>query len=348
MLGRVADDREGHHRQQDQIPGRAQDSRRLRIAQLALADGAVDAPRGSLGRVTPRSPVHRYPLLTLVLLLATACGGGSPSAEHATNTDSTSGGSDPSSADGADGEAPQEFQLHEADNSQREHPSQIESNATEAAIRFFVVDPDTGPISATVVKLTAPDGSVYYTGSTDSQGYAEMLVPVGQRYQLEYVSLGRNRTHASVNVPEGPRQDIRLTLRRHQWRPPAAPEPTAGTPATPQPSHERFVVDGILFDSGRATIQESSYSRLGNVVEFMQHMPDARIRISGYTDSMGDDERNRQLSQARAEAVRLYLVSQDIDAGRIEAVGYGEADPIASNDTESGRAQNRRIEVMEL
>jgi len=298
--------------------------------------------------------VHRLSLITLILFLATACGDESPPAEHATGSDSTSGGSDTSTAsDGAgassdeEGEN-QEFQLHGSDQSQREHPSQIESTADEAAIRFFVVDPDTGPISGTVIKLSAPDGSAYYTGSTDSQGYAEMLVPQGQRYQLEYLSLGRRTTRATVNVPEGPRQDIRLTLRRHQWHAPPAPEPTAGTPRPTEPARERFVLDGVLFDSGRATIQDSSYPRLDSVVEYMQHMPEARIRISGYTDSMGDAEANLQLSEARAQAVRLYLVAQDIDAARIEAAGYGEEDPVASNDTAEGRAQNRRIEAIEL
>ena len=294
--------------------------------------------------------MRRVQLISLVLFLSTACGGEEPTTT-AGGSESTSGGTDTSGGDSGgttEGETPQEFQLHDADNSHREHPSQIESNETEAAIRFFVVDPDTGPISGTVVKLTAPDGSKYYTGSTDSQGYAEMLVPAGQRYQLEYVSLGRNSTRASVNVPEGPNQDIRLTLRRHQWHPP--PAPAGATPGTtpPPPQHERFVLDGIEFETGSATIQESSYPRLARVIEFMQHMPDARIRISGYTDSMGDDDSNQQLSQSRAEAVRLYLVSQDIDAGRIEAIGYGEADPIATNDTAEGRSRNRRIEVMEL
>ncbi|NOY93404.1 MAG: OmpA family protein [Deltaproteobacteria bacterium] len=293
--------------------------------------------------------MHRLPLIIIALSLCAACGG-SPPTESAAGGESTAGGSDssPNGTPSADSES-QEFQLHDSDQSQREHPSQIESTETEAAIRFFVVDPETGPISGTVVKLTAPDGSAYYTGSTDSQGYAEMLVPAGQRYQLEYLSLGRRTTRASVNVAPGPRQDIRLTLRRRQWHPPARPAVTVAQEREQQPEpQQRFVLEGVLFDSGRATIQEQSYPRLDRVVEYMVHKPSARIRISGYTDSMGGSERNRQLSEARAQAVRLYLVAQDIDAGRIEAIGYGEEDPVASNDTAEGRAQNRRIEAVEL
>jgi len=289
--------------------------------------------------------VLRLQRIAILLLLVAAACGGSPRAQPTTRAEPAAEEASPSQAEDSTGAG--EFQLHDSDQSHRAHPSQIESTETEAAIRFFVVDPETGPISGTVIKLNAPDGSAYYTGSTDSQGYAEMLVPAGQRYQLEYLSLGRRTTRANVNVAPGPRQDIRLTLRRHRWRPPPRPEQPE-TAQAPEPPRERFVLEGVLFDTGRATIQEESYPRLERVVEYMVHMPDARIRISGYTDSMGDAERNRQLSEARAQAVRLYLVAHDIDAGRIEAVGYGEEDPVASNDTEEGRRRNRRIEAVEL
>jgi len=88
--------------------------------------------------------------------------------------------------------------------------------------------------------------------------------------------------------------------------------------------------------------------RLDRVVEYMTHKPSARIRIAGHTDNVGNARANQRLSKKRAEAVRDYLVSQGIDGGRIEAVGYGDERPIAPNDTEEGRQKNRRIEAIEL
>jgi outer membrane protein OmpA-like peptidoglycan-associated protein len=84
------------------------------------------------------------------------------------------------------------------------------------------------------------------------------------------------------------------------------------------------------------------------VVEFMMHKKKARIQISGHTDNMGKKAANKLLSQNRARACRDYVISKGIDASRIEAVGYGDERPIAPNDTEEGRAQNRRIEAVEL
>jgi outer membrane protein OmpA-like peptidoglycan-associated protein len=204
-------------------------------------------------------------------------------------------------------------------------------------MRLFVVDPNAGPIQNIVIKMTAPDGSVYYTKETDAQGYAEVLVPIGQRYEMEYLSLGRRNTTANVEVPSGPNQDLRLTLRYRRYR------GVEGEGETP-----RFVLDGVHFDSNSATIRPESHRRLDRVVEYMTHKPNARIRVAGYTDNVGNPRTNRTLSERRAQAVRAYLVSHGLDGGRIEAVGYGDESPIASNDTEEGRQQNRRIEAVEL
>jgi OOP family OmpA-OmpF porin len=88
--------------------------------------------------------------------------------------------------------------------------------------------------------------------------------------------------------------------------------------------------------------------RLDRVVEFMTYKKQARIQISGHTDNMGKKAANKVLSQNRANACRDYVISKGIDGSRIEAVGYGDERPIAPNDTEEGRQENRRIEAMEL
>lgn len=303
--------------------------------------------------------MQRLQLTAIALSLATACGASqSPGATASGSTDDSSPSSSPSDGP-SDSSGGDDFQLSSSDSAEQahgDHPSEITATATHAAMRLFVVDPDAGPTTGVVVKLTAPDGQAYYTHETDSQGYAEVLVPAGQRYDLEYLSLGRRSARAHVDVPSGPNQDIRLTLRYRRWRPPphalvVPTEPETPTPEAtpaPEPEPEGLVLEGILFGTNSATLQAESNPRLDRVVEFMTHMPSVRIRVSGHTDNVGDPQRNQALSEARAQAVRDYLVAHGIDGGRIEAVGYGDTHPVASNDTEEGRQQNRRIEAVEL
>ncbi len=101
---------------------------------------------------------------------------------------------------------------------------------------------------------------------------------------------------------------------------------------------------GIKFNEGSAAIAPESEGKLDRLIAILGRCPDATIEIGGHTDSGGTTARNQALSQIRAEAVVEYLEGAGIAADRLSAVGYGEADPIASNDTEEGRAQNRRIE----
>ncbi len=100
----------------------------------------------------------------------------------------------------------------------------------------------------------------------------------------------------------------------------------------------------IYFDFDRTTLKNESFTELNKVVDFLNQNPSVEIEISGHTDSKGSDEYNENLSQGRSEAVVQYIVSQGIDAYRLTARGYGEAKPIDTNDTEEGRANNRRVE----
>ena len=100
--------------------------------------------------------------------------------------------------------------------------------------------------------------------------------------------------------------------------------------------------------SGKAVIDPESYPRLDGVVEYMVYKKSARIEISGHTDNLGNPKTNKALSEKRAQACRDYLIKKGIDGGRIEAHGFGDERPIAPNDSEEGRRQNRRIEATEL
>lgn len=104
----------------------------------------------------------------------------------------------------------------------------------------------------------------------------------------------------------------------------------------------------VLFESGETSLREESLASLVEVVDLLQSEPGKNIRIEGHTDSTGASETNLQISQRRADAVLEALVSLGVDAGRITAAGMGEDFPIASNETDEGRRQNRRVDVILL
>lgn len=96
------------------------------------------------------------------------------------------------------------------------------------------------------------------------------------------------------------------------------------------------------FDSSNLT--SAAMANLDKLAEVLKNNPDTNINIYGHTDSKGSDEYNLSLSHRRAAAVKSYLVSKGIASSRMLTMGVGEKEPIASNDTEAGRAQNRRVE----
>ncbi len=102
----------------------------------------------------------------------------------------------------------------------------------------------------------------------------------------------------------------------------------------------------IRFESGRATIDPDSAGLLDRLVETALRCPTANIEIAGHTDADGEDAFNRTLSEKRAQAVTDYLVKAGLPANRFTAVGYGSSQPVASNDTDQGKAQNRRIDFV--
>lgn len=106
----------------------------------------------------------------------------------------------------------------------------------------------------------------------------------------------------------------------------------------------KFELKNIFFDLGKATLREESKAELNKLYDIMKRS-DITIELGGYTDNIGSDEANMVLSQDRVNSVKSFLVGKGLSEGRIAAVGYGEQFPVASNDTEEGRAKNRRVEV---
>jgi outer membrane protein OmpA-like peptidoglycan-associated protein len=104
----------------------------------------------------------------------------------------------------------------------------------------------------------------------------------------------------------------------------------------------------ILFDSGKATLLPGTQRQLAQLGKILSSYSDRQIVVEGYTDNVGSNAFNLQLSEARAESVRNALIEQGVSPDLISAMGYGQSKPVASNDTPQGRAQNRRVEIVVL
>ena len=104
--------------------------------------------------------------------------------------------------------------------------------------------------------------------------------------------------------------------------------------------------DPIQFRTGSAEIDAGSVPLLTRILSILEGCPEATIQLGGYTDNVGSAASNLRLSQARAESVRAYLTERGVAPERLTAIGFGDAKPVATNDTEAGRRKNRRIEFI--
>ncbi len=126
------------------------------------------------------------------------------------------------------------------------------------------------------------------------------------------------------------------------------PKENFGCPIIPEEVKKRVDVaaKNILFITGSAKLQKSSFKGLDDVAKIMTENPGMSLKIDGHTDNVGKDEYNQTLSDNRAASVRTYLISKGVDESRITAEGHGETTPIADNKTAAGRQKNRRSEMV--
>jgi outer membrane protein OmpA-like peptidoglycan-associated protein len=112
---------------------------------------------------------------------------------------------------------------------------------------------------------------------------------------------------------------------------------------------EGIVIDfkeKVLFGFDRSDLTDAARTNLNKLTNVLQKYPETNIEVIGHTDSKGTDDYNKNLSDRRASAVAIYLKSQQVSNSRLSTKGMGESDPIASNDTDEGRSQNRRVEFV--
>ena len=156
------------------------------------------------------------------------------------------------------------------------------------------------------------------------------------------ISLPANKDYAlNVNHPGYLFHSENLALKEHEKRDPYEQD----IALQPIDAGEAVVLDNVFFELDSYELRNESKAELDRLIRFLNDNPDVNIEIGGHTDNQGSAAYNEELSENRARSVLNYLVEEgQIESGRISYKGYGETQPIATNDTEEGRAQNRRTE----
>jgi outer membrane protein OmpA-like peptidoglycan-associated protein len=125
------------------------------------------------------------------------------------------------------------------------------------------------------------------------------------------------------------------------------PIPKETATATTEPAKsEAIILKNVFFESGSAALKSTSLAELNRLKELLENNPSIKIQINGHTDNVGEDDANLKLSEARAKAVKDHLIKEGIAQERLQSKGYGESQPIDTNDTEMGRKNNRRTEFV--
>jgi outer membrane protein OmpA-like peptidoglycan-associated protein len=161
-------------------------------------------------------------------------------------------------------------------------------------------------------------------------------VAAGQAERDQIQLAARNREVQNANMAKNAAQDetARLQAEVDQLK------------ATPTTRGLVLTLGDVLFDTGRAELNPGAGRKLDQLAQFLGEHKDRRVQIDGFTDSVGTDAYNEQLSQRRADAVKSALITRGIDPSRISTEGYGKAFPVANNTDSGGRQLNRRVEVV--
>ena len=123
--------------------------------------------------------------------------------------------------------------------------------------------------------------------------------------------------------------------------------PAATTSAQPVPTASAPTLGAVKFATNSAELTPEDQTTLNNAAAYMKSNPNAHLRVEGFTDSTGSDQKNLTLSQQRANSVGQYLKGQGIEGSRLTGEGFGPAKPADTNSTEAGKADNRRVELFQ-
>ena len=206
--------------------------------------------------------------------------------------------------------------------------------------RAKVKDAVTGkPLIAKVEFTDLKPGLSYVSANTKSDGSFLVCLPAGKDYALnvnkeKYLFYSEN-----FNLVESATFDKPFLLNIEL-------QPIGSDPDAVAPVSKPIALRNVFFETGSAALLPSSAAELDRLASLLTEVPTLRIQINGHTDNVGDDGSNLKLSEARAKSVYDYLAAKKVAADRLKFKGYGEAQPIETNDTPEGRSRNRRTEFV--
>ncbi len=189
------------------------------------------------------------------------------------------------------------------------------------------------PIQAKVEVIDTEQSQVIATGLSDSSGTYKVKIPKKKDYGVEVTAKDYLFYVTIVNLSEKQVVDSKVQANFQLDRIDVG---------------AKMVLKNIFFETNKATLKDESTDELERVATLLKENPGIRLEISGHTDNVGSYRANQRLSEARAKSVVDYLVNQGVDSGRLEYKGYSFTEPVADNNTEEGRAQNRRVEFKVL
>ena len=203
---------------------------------------------------------------------------------------------------------------------------------TEALIECIVTDPEKIPEVGVKIFIESEDKLFTKVGISNIDGKFQLLAPEGKRYTIKVEKYGQFALYTlDIAVYEGGMEITQPLILK-----------------TIVSSIRSYTLNHLYFDVNKWDIKPEAVHTLHKLYTSFIKNPKLVIEIIGHTDNVGDENINYRLSQNRADAIKAYLIKKGIDDARILTKGFGEKGPIASNDTEEGRAKNRRTEILVL
>lgn len=204
---------------------------------------------------------------------------------------------------------------------------ELKPTLTEACLTINVADNKKKPQAGEKVTFENAVTKKQYTGVTKENGKFQLLVPKNATYKIKYRAMSTSVDYSTLALP--PAKDTLVSFDVNI---------TFELPKV-------YTLDNVFFDTGKSTLRPESSKELNELAEYMSLKKTLVIEIAGHTDNVGAKEANQKLSEDRAKTVRDYLLKKSISPERITAKGYGDTQPVASNDTDKGKQKNRRTEV---
>ena len=220
-------------------------------------------------------------------------------------------------------------------------------------VRGRVTDANTGdPIAAMLSTSGGPDG-VQQTTSNPRTGNFHFRLKIGGAYRINASAKGYLDTYTPLDLTVA--DPFHIVVQNIAMRPLTSSQVVEAAPrveeeALPDGAEEilieggRLVVRNVLFEFDKYTLRSSAIPVLERLVAFMENNSGVRIRVDGYTDSVGPSDYNLKLSVRRSKSVKNYMVLRGVDSSRVVTAGHGESNLIAQDDPETGNIENRRVE----